>query len=150
MAVKDTWPDLFRNRYSWAEISCKNRNLSTWPHLAILCYTPWPAGEHGAGGLPPLQNLTHSSPAILLQESGPAMQFVLFHNKYLYSTVHGYLHFMFLILLGKKKEKKKRSKEMLPASMSWENMWKCKPAVGSRHSGSCNGKKASMVYQQNM
>lgn len=39
---------------------------------------------------------------------------------------------------------------MLPASMSWENMWKCKPAVGSRHSGSCNGKKASMVYQQNM
>lgn len=50
----------------------------------------------------------------------------------------------------KKGKKKKRSEEMLPASMSWENMWKCKPAVGSRHSGSCNGKKASMVYQQNM
>ena len=54
--------------------------------------------------------------------------------------------FLFLIFLGKRKEKKK----MLPASMSWENMWKCKPAVGSRHSGSCNRKNAGMVYQQNM
>lgn len=39
---------------------------------------------------------------------------------------------------------------MLPDSMSWENMWKYKRAVGSRRSGSCNGKKAGMVYQQNM
>lgn len=55
--------------------------------------------------------------------------------------------FIFDFFWGKKKTE---GKKMLPASMSWENMWKCKPAVGSRHSGSCNGKKAGMVYQQNM
>lgn len=53
--------------------------------------------------------------------------------------------FLFLIFLGKQGKKR-----MLPASMSWENMWKCKPAVGSRRSGSRNGEKAGMVYQQNM
>lgn len=72
------------------------------------------------------------------------MLFNLFYSKYLYSTPHAICIFLFLIFLGKK------GKKMLSASMSWENMWKCKPAVGSRHSGSCNGKKAGMVYQQNM
>lgn len=77
------------------------------------------------------------------------MLFILFYSKYLYSTPHGYLLFFFFALILDFSGKKGESK-MLPASMSWENMWKCKPGVGSRHSGSCNGKKAGMVYQQNM
>lgn len=59
--------------------------------------------------------------------------------------MHGYLHFSFLIFLGKKKKGKKCS-----LLQCHGKTWKCKPAVGSRHSGSCNGKKAGMVYQQNM
>lgn len=58
--------------------------------------------------------------------------------------MQGYLHFSFLIFLGKKKEKK------FSLLQCHGKTWKCKPAVGSRHSGSCNGKKAGMVYQQNM
>lgn len=53
--------------------------------------------------------------------------------------MQGYLHFSFLIFLGKKKEKK------FSLLQCHGKTWKCKPAVGSRHSGSCNGKKAGMV-----
>lgn len=101
-------------------------------------------------------SLRNSQCCLLFKTSGKIHCPACFVNKdqiccLFYFTVNIYtvLHisiciFLFLIFLGKEKKK------MLPASMSWENMWKCKPAVGSRRSGNLNGKKAGMVYQQNM